>query len=116
MLHGALGNTGIAVSKITLGTTYFGSATPEEDAFAILDLFVEAGDDRGVERVSAEHGYSCVKQVWLIPETDQGKIVLLWKPRFQRRARSFFPVRFVVNLASGRETHSTQRWRVGALC
>src|ERR1700683_711687 len=42
MLHRKLGNTGIAVSKIGLGTMYFGSETPEEDAFAILDAFVEA--------------------------------------------------------------------------
>ena len=37
MLHRKLGNTGIAVSKIALGTMYFGSETPEQDAFAILD-------------------------------------------------------------------------------
>jgi aryl-alcohol dehydrogenase (NADP+) len=43
MLHRKLGNTGIAVSKIALGTMYFGSETPEEDAFAILDAYVEAG-------------------------------------------------------------------------
>jgi len=43
MLHRKLGNTGIAVGKIALGTMYFGSETPEEDAFAILDTFVEAG-------------------------------------------------------------------------
>jgi aryl-alcohol dehydrogenase-like predicted oxidoreductase len=42
MLHRKLGNTGIAVGKIALGTMYFGSETPEEDAFAILDAFVEA--------------------------------------------------------------------------
>jgi aryl-alcohol dehydrogenase-like predicted oxidoreductase len=42
MLHRKLGNTGIAVSKIALGTMYFGSETPEKDAFAILDAFVEA--------------------------------------------------------------------------
>ena len=43
MLHRKLGNTGIAVSKIALGTMYFGSETSEQDAFAILDTFVEAG-------------------------------------------------------------------------
>jgi aryl-alcohol dehydrogenase-like predicted oxidoreductase len=43
MLHRKLGNTGIAIGKIALGTMYFGSETPEEDAFAILDTFVEAG-------------------------------------------------------------------------
>src|ERR1035438_1429437 len=43
MQHRKLGSTGIAVSKIALGTMYFGSETPEEDAFAILDTFIEAG-------------------------------------------------------------------------
>jgi predicted aldo/keto reductase-like oxidoreductase len=43
MLHRKLGKTGIAVSKIALGTMYFASETSEEDAFAILDTFVEAG-------------------------------------------------------------------------
>src|ERR1700733_1353318 len=43
MLHRKLGNSGIAVAKIALGTMYFGSETPEEDAFAILDTFVEGG-------------------------------------------------------------------------
>src|SRR5580698_10378969 len=43
MLHRKLGNTGISVGKIALGTMYFGSETPEDDAFAILDAFIEAG-------------------------------------------------------------------------
>src|ERR1700733_1194044 len=43
MLHRKLGNTGIAVSKIALGTMYFGSETPEKDAFEILDAYVDAG-------------------------------------------------------------------------
>jgi aryl-alcohol dehydrogenase (NADP+) len=43
MLHRKLGNTEIAVSKIALGTMYFGSETPEEEAFAILDEYVDAG-------------------------------------------------------------------------
>lgn len=43
MLHRKLGTSGIAVSKIALGTMYFGSETPEKDAFDILDLYVESG-------------------------------------------------------------------------
>jgi aryl-alcohol dehydrogenase-like predicted oxidoreductase len=46
MLHRKLGNAGIAVGMIALGTMYFGSETPEADAFAILDTFIEAGGDR----------------------------------------------------------------------
>jgi aryl-alcohol dehydrogenase (NADP+) len=43
MLHRKLGNTGTSVGKIALGTMYFGSETPEGDAFSILDTFIEAG-------------------------------------------------------------------------
>ncbi|RSK46381.1 aldo/keto reductase [Hymenobacter perfusus] len=38
-----LGTTGMVVSELALGTMYFGDETPEADAFAILDGFVEAG-------------------------------------------------------------------------
>jgi aryl-alcohol dehydrogenase (NADP+) len=38
-----LGSSGIVVSKIALGTMYFGDETPQEEAFAILDAFLEAG-------------------------------------------------------------------------
>jgi aryl-alcohol dehydrogenase-like predicted oxidoreductase len=43
MLNRKLGNCGTAVSKIALGTMYFGSETPEADSFEILDAYVEAG-------------------------------------------------------------------------
>jgi aryl-alcohol dehydrogenase-like predicted oxidoreductase len=43
MIYRKLGNSGVAVSKIALGTMYFGAETPEKDAFDILDTFVEAG-------------------------------------------------------------------------
>lgn len=43
MKYRKLGNTGLAVSSLGLGTMYFGDMTPEEEAFAILDTFVEAG-------------------------------------------------------------------------
>ena len=43
MEYKKLGNTGIVVSKLALGTMYFGRETPEEEAFAILDTFIEAG-------------------------------------------------------------------------
>jgi len=38
-----LGSTGTAVSTIALGTMYFGDETPEEEAFAILDAYLDAG-------------------------------------------------------------------------
>ena len=43
MEYRKLGNTGIAVSNLTLGTMYFGSETSEEEAFALLDAFMEGG-------------------------------------------------------------------------
>jgi len=43
MHYKKLGNTGTVVSKLALGTMYFGDETPENEAFSILDAFVEAG-------------------------------------------------------------------------
>ncbi|MFF5565134.1 aldo/keto reductase [Streptomyces sp. NPDC012623] len=43
MQYRTLGNSGLAVSKLALGTMYFGSQNTEEEAFALLDAFVEAG-------------------------------------------------------------------------
>jgi aryl-alcohol dehydrogenase (NADP+) len=43
MQYKKLGNTGTAVSTIALGTMNFGVQTPENEAFAILDRFIEAG-------------------------------------------------------------------------
>jgi aryl-alcohol dehydrogenase-like predicted oxidoreductase len=43
MKYTKLGSSGTVVSKIALGTMYFGAETSEEDAFAILDGFLEAG-------------------------------------------------------------------------
>lgn len=42
MEYRKLGNTGTAVSRIALGTMYFGVQTPEDEAFALLDAFVDA--------------------------------------------------------------------------
>ncbi len=43
MKYRKLGNTGTVVSRLALGTMYFGDETPEDEAFAILDGFLEAG-------------------------------------------------------------------------
>lgn len=43
MNYTTLGNSGMAVSRLALGTMYFGKETPEGDAFEILDAFLEAG-------------------------------------------------------------------------
>ncbi|MDQ0753541.1 aryl-alcohol dehydrogenase-like predicted oxidoreductase [Streptomyces africanus] len=43
MKYRTLGNSGLTVSKLALGTMYFGSQNTEEEAFALLDAFTEAG-------------------------------------------------------------------------
>lgn len=43
MEYRKLGHTGTVVSRLALGTMYFGQETPEDEAFAIIDAFVEAG-------------------------------------------------------------------------
>lgn len=43
MHYRRLGNTGLSVSSLTLGTMGFGTETPEAEAFAMIDAFLEAG-------------------------------------------------------------------------
>jgi aryl-alcohol dehydrogenase-like predicted oxidoreductase len=43
MKYTKLGNSGTVVSRMALGTMYFGDETPEAESLAILDAFVEAG-------------------------------------------------------------------------
>jgi aryl-alcohol dehydrogenase-like predicted oxidoreductase len=43
MKYRTLGNTGLSVSHLTLGTMGFGTETPEAESFAIIDAFLEAG-------------------------------------------------------------------------
>ena len=42
MKYRKLGHTGTVVSALALGTMYFASETPEDEAFKILDAYVEA--------------------------------------------------------------------------
>ncbi|KQT57549.1 MULTISPECIES: aldo/keto reductase [unclassified Aureimonas] len=43
MKYRKLGNSGLSVANLTLGTMGFGKETPEAEAFAIIDAFLEAG-------------------------------------------------------------------------
>jgi aryl-alcohol dehydrogenase-like predicted oxidoreductase len=43
MEYRQLGRSGTVVSRLALGSMYFGGGTSEQDAFAIMDAFVEAG-------------------------------------------------------------------------
>jgi aryl-alcohol dehydrogenase (NADP+) len=85
MLHRKLGKTGIAVSKIALGTMYFGSETPEKDAFAILDTFIEAGGNL-VDTADVYVGGPSEQIIgrWFAarPRDVTGRVVLASKGRF----------------------------------
>jgi len=43
MKYRKLDNTGMDISSLGLGMMYFGDKTPEQEAFRILDAFIEAG-------------------------------------------------------------------------
>jgi len=85
MKYRKLGNTGTVVSQLALGTMYFGDETPEDEAFAILDAFVEAGGtfidtaDVYVESISEQ-----VIGRWIAarPREVTDTIVLATKGRF----------------------------------
>lgn len=43
MEYRRLGKSGTVVSRLALGSMYFGGKTTAQDAFAIIDAYVEAG-------------------------------------------------------------------------
>lgn len=85
MKYRRLGNTGTVVSSLALGTMYFGDETPEQDAFTILDAFIEAGG-RLVD-TSDVYGGGSAEQVigrWAAarPRDMVDRVVLATKGRF----------------------------------
>jgi aryl-alcohol dehydrogenase-like predicted oxidoreductase len=85
MLHRKLGNAGIAVGKIALGTMYFGSETPEADAFAVFDTFIKAGGN--LVDTANVYGNGVSEKIigrWFAarPEDVTGQVVLATKGRF----------------------------------
>src|SRR3954452_8959484 len=43
MQYRPLGRTGTTVASLALGTMGFGTETPEDEAFAVIDAYIEAG-------------------------------------------------------------------------
>lgn len=85
MKYQRLGNTGIAVSALGLGTMYFGDETPETEAFEILDAFVEAGGNLiDTADVYANHGAERIVGQWLSARGNEvrSRVVLASKGRF----------------------------------
>jgi aryl-alcohol dehydrogenase (NADP+) len=84
MKYTKLGNSGLVVSKIALGTMYFGDETSQDDAFAILDSFVEAGGTLlDTANVYAGGKSERVVGSWLAsrPNDITGRVVLATKGR-----------------------------------
>lgn len=84
MKYRKLGNTGTVVSRLALGTMYFGDETPEEDAFAILDGFVEAGGTLvDTANVYAENAAEQIIGRWFAsrPKDVTDRVVLATKGR-----------------------------------
>ncbi|MFJ8495251.1 aldo/keto reductase [Streptomyces sp. NPDC094038] len=85
MQHRTLGNSGLAVSELALGTMYFGSENTEDEAFALLDAFVEAGGT--MIDTSDVYSGSLSEQIigrWLAarPSEITDRVVLTTKGRF----------------------------------
>ncbi|MFJ3194870.1 aldo/keto reductase [Streptomyces griseoviridis] len=85
MKYRTLGRSGVAVSKLALGTMYFGTENTEEESFALLDAFVEAGGN--LVDTSDVYSGSVSERIigrWLAarPADVTGRVVLTSKGRF----------------------------------
>jgi aryl-alcohol dehydrogenase-like predicted oxidoreductase len=84
MKYTKLGRSGVVVSKIALGTMYFGDETPQDEAFAIIDAFVDAGGTLiDTANVYAKNASEAVIGRWLAsrPNEITDTIVLATKGR-----------------------------------
>ncbi|MBG6185608.1 aryl-alcohol dehydrogenase-like predicted oxidoreductase [Arthrobacter sp. CAN_A214] len=85
MKYRILTGTGVSVSNLALGTMGFGTETPENDAFAILDRFIDVGgnliDTANVYGAGASEG---VLGRWFADRPDDitGRVILATKARF----------------------------------
>lgn len=85
MKYRKLGLTGTVVSAPARGTMYFGDETPEEDAFKILDGFVEAGGnliDTADVHVKGIAGQVVGRWLAARPSDITDRVVLATKGRF----------------------------------
>ena len=84
MEYRKLGNSGLSVSNLILGTMGFGSETPEKDAFQILDAYLDAGGN--MLDTADVYGGGASEQLlgrWLASRKDKAdKLVIATKARF----------------------------------
>lgn len=84
-----MGNSGVAVSTLALGTMTFGDETPADDALRMLDHFVEQGGTFiDTADVYADGGAEEIIGEWLRtrPRDMVGRVVLATKGRFPTSA------------------------------
>jgi aryl-alcohol dehydrogenase-like predicted oxidoreductase len=79
-----LGNSGLSVSTLILGTMGFGTETPEEEAFAILDTFLDAGGNM-IDTADVYGGGASEQLIgrWRASRPDKtSRLVIATKARF----------------------------------
>lgn len=85
MKYRKLGKTGTAVSELALGTMYFGDETDQVEAFAILDVFTEAGGSLiDTSNVYVNGKSEEILGRWLAARSDEvtSRLVIATKGRF----------------------------------
>jgi aryl-alcohol dehydrogenase-like predicted oxidoreductase len=85
MKYRTLGNSGTSVATLALGTMGFGSESSEDDSFAVLDAFLEAGGK--ILDTSDRYGDGASEQTlgrWFAtrPSDITDQVVLATKGRF----------------------------------
>ena len=89
MQHRTLGTSGQLVSVYALGAMTFGAETPEADAFAILDAYLDAGGDFiDLADVYAAGESERIVGRWLAERGVRDQLVLASKARFPVGAAS----------------------------
>lgn len=84
MEHRRLGSTGTLVSSLALGTMTFGEETPEAEAHAILDRYVEAGGNvvDTADVYGPDGASECIIGSWLADRGGRDDLVIATKARF----------------------------------
>lgn len=94
MEYRTLGHTGTVVSRLALGTMYFGEETSQEDAFDIIDAFLDAGGNLiDTSNVYVGGVSQQIVGAWFAsrPSSVTDKVVMASKGRFATESRAQRP-------------------------
>jgi len=84
MRRRVLGSSGMLVSEFTLGTMTFGAESSEDEAHAVLDVFVAAGGDTiDCADVYADGRSEEIVGRWMTSRGNRDDLVILTKGRFR---------------------------------